>query len=56
MNRKDYGLEVGKAADFVVLDCETPEAAVRELAPVLYAYKRGRRTVTRAPAKLHRPG
>jgi cytosine deaminase len=56
MNRKDYGLEVGKSADFVVLDCETPEAAVRELSPVLYAYKRGRRTVTRAPAELHRPG
>jgi cytosine deaminase len=55
MNLKEYGLEVGKSADFVVLDCATPEAAVAELAPVLYAYKRGRRTVTRAPAELHRP-
>ena len=55
MNVESYGLEVGKAADFVVLDCETPEAAVAELAPVLYACKRGRKTVTRAPAELHRP-
>lgn len=55
MNIESYGLEVGKSADFVVLDCASPEAAVAELAPVLYAYKRGRRTVTRAPAELHRP-
>jgi cytosine deaminase len=39
----------------VVLDSETPEAAVAELAPVLYAFKRGRRTLTRTPASLHRP-
>ncbi|MEP9350516.1 amidohydrolase family protein [Xanthobacter sp. KR7-225] len=55
LNARDYGLEVGKAADFVVLDCQTPEAAVAELAPVLFAYKRGRRTVTRPAASLHRP-
>lgn len=55
MNLDDYGVKVGKSADFVVLDCETPESAVAELAPVLYAYKRGRRTVTRPPAELHRP-
>jgi cytosine deaminase len=55
MNLKDYGLEIGKAADLVVLDSESPEAAVAELAPVLFAFKRGRRTVTREPAVLHRP-
>jgi cytosine deaminase len=38
-----------------VLDCEDVHAAVRELPPVLYVFKRGRRTVTREPAKLHRP-
>ena len=47
---------VGKPADLVVLDAESPEQAVAELAPVLYAFKRGRRTVTRTPAVLHRPG
>ncbi len=56
MNLKEYGLAVGKPADLAVLDAESPEQAVAELAPVLYAFKRGRRTVTRAPAVLHRPG
>jgi cytosine deaminase len=56
MNLKDYGLEVGKAADLVVLDAETPEQAIAELSPVLYAFKNGRRTVTRPEAVLHRPG
>ncbi|QJP14479.1 amidohydrolase family protein [Starkeya sp. ORNL1] len=55
INATDYGIEVGKAADFTVLDCERPEEAVAELAPVLFAYKRGRRTVTRPAAQLHRP-
>lgn len=55
INLADYGLSPGKSADLVVLDTETPEAAVAELAPVLYAFKRGRRTVTRPPAQLHRP-
>jgi cytosine deaminase len=54
-NLQDYGLEVGKAADLVVLDSESPEAAVAELAPVLFAFKRGRRTVTREPVVVHRP-
>ena len=55
MNLNDYGLEEGKSADLVVLDCESPQTAVAELVPVLYAFKRGRRTLTREPAKLHRP-
>ena len=56
MNLSGYGLAPGDWADLVVLDCETPEAAVAELAPVLHAFKRGRRTMTRKPAELHRPG
>jgi cytosine/creatinine deaminase len=56
MNLDDYGLAVGKPADLAVLDAETPEQVVAELAPVLYAFKRGKRTVTRAPALLHWPG
>jgi cytosine deaminase len=55
MNLSGYGLKVGNDADIVVLDCETIHAAVRELAPVLHVFKRGRRTVTRQPAVLHRP-
>ena len=55
LNLKDYGVGVGDAADLVVLDAESPEAAVAELAPVLHAFKRGRLTVSRAPPTLHRP-
>lgn len=51
----DYGIEVGKAADLVVLDCASPEAAVAELAAPLHAFKRGRMSFTRRPAVLHRP-
>lgn len=56
LNLDDYGIEVGNPADIVVLDCREPEDAVAELAPLLYAFKRGRRTVTREPAVIHRPG
>ncbi len=55
MNLPDYGLEVGKSADLVVIDGQSPHAAVAELAPVLAAYKRGRRTLTRRPAEIHHP-
>jgi cytosine/creatinine deaminase len=52
---KDYGVAVGRSADLVVLDSTSPEMAVAELAPVLYAFKLGRKTVSRQPAALHRP-
>lgn len=52
---EDYGLVVGNAADLVVLDCTSIEAAVQELALPLYGFKNGRRTFTRSPAELHRP-
>jgi cytosine deaminase len=55
MRLKDYGVGVGQPADLIVLDATEPEMAVAELAPVLYAFKRGRMTVSRAPAQLHRP-
>ena len=52
---KDYGLAVGKSADLVVLDAQEADMAVAELAPVLYAFKRGRKTVSRQAAMLHPP-
>jgi cytosine/creatinine deaminase len=55
MRLADYGLDVGKSADLVVLDSGSPEMAVAELTPVLHAFKRGRKTVSRQPATLHRP-
>lgn len=56
MRRPEYGIAVGNPADLVVVDAPDPVAAIREVAPVLAAFKRGRRTVTRTPAVLHRPG
>jgi cytosine/creatinine deaminase len=55
MRLGDYGLAVGKSADLVVLDAVAPQMAVAELSAVLYAFKRGRKTVSRQPATLHRP-
>jgi cytosine deaminase len=55
MRLHDYGIAIGNTADLVVLEATEPEMAVAELAPVLYAFKRGRRTFTRQPAQLHRP-
>ncbi|MEP9376458.1 amidohydrolase family protein [Aquabacter sp. CN5-332] len=55
MNLKDYGIEVGKPADLVVLDCESRAQAVAELAPPLFAMKGGKRTVTRPAPTLHAP-
>jgi cytosine/adenosine deaminase-related metal-dependent hydrolase len=55
MRRDDYGVEVGKSADLVVLDCQDRESAVAEVVTPLYGFKRGRPTFTRRPAELHRP-
>ena len=53
---ENYGVAVGNDADLVVHDCEDPAAAVAELVPPLAGFKRGRRTFTREPVALHRPG
>lgn len=55
MRRRDYGIAVGNPADLVVVDAPDPVAAIREVAPVLMGYKRGRRSFTRQPVVLHRP-
>jgi cytosine deaminase len=56
MRQTDYGIVVDAPADLVVVDAADPVEALRGITPVLMAFKRGRRTVTRAPAVLHRPG
>jgi len=55
MRLGDYGLSVGNPADVVLLDCHSPEQAVRELAVPLAGFKAGRRTFTRPRAELHAP-
>ena len=51
----DYGIRVGNPADIVVLDCQSPEAMVQELAVPMFGFKNGRRTFTRLPPELHKP-
>ncbi|HYZ32786.1 MAG TPA: amidohydrolase family protein [Crenalkalicoccus sp.] len=55
MRRRDYGIAVGNPADLVLVDATDPVAAIRECAPVLAGFKRGRRSFTRLPVVLHRP-
>jgi len=55
MNLPDYGIKPGNPADIVVLDATKPEQAVAEICAPLAVFKRGRRTVTRSRAELHRP-
>jgi cytosine deaminase len=55
LRRDDYGIAVGNPADLVVLDATSPARAIAEIAQPLYAFKRGRRTVTRPLPELHRP-
>ncbi len=55
LRREDYGLDIGKPADLVVLDCFDRAEAVAELAQPLVGFKRGRPTFHRQPAQLNRP-
>lgn len=55
MNLPDYGLKIGNPADIVVVDATSPEQAIAEISPPLAAFKRGRRTLTRARPQLHAP-
>ena len=55
MRLDDYGLEVGKWADLVVLDCYDRATAIGELVQPLWGFNRGRMTFTRKPAELHWP-
>jgi cytosine deaminase len=55
MRLRHYGIAVGNPADLVVLDAESPEQAIAELATPLFGFKRGRMTFSRRPAELHFP-
>jgi cytosine/creatinine deaminase len=55
LNLKDYGLAVDHPADIVIFDAQTPEQAIAEVRNPLAAFKRGRQTMERQPARLLRP-
>ena len=52
LNLDDYGIEVGKAADLVVIDNKDRQGAVAELSQPLVGIKRGHVTFRREPAEL----
>ena len=56
LNLDDYGIEVGKSADLVVIDNRNRESAVAELSHPLMGIKRGHVTFRREPAALLWPG
>ena len=55
LNLDDYGIEIGKSADLVVIDGKDRQSAVAELSQPLMGFKRGRPTFRREPARLLRP-
>ena len=56
LNLDDYGIEVGRSADLVVIDNTDRQGAVAELSQPLMGIKRGHVTFRREPARLLRPG
>jgi cytosine/creatinine deaminase len=55
MNLTDYGFKAGNPADVVIIDAQTPEQAVAEIARPLAAFKNGKRTVAWQRPELIRP-
>ena len=56
LNLDDYGIEVGRSADMVVIDNTDRQGAVAELSQPLMGIKRGHVTFRREPARLLWPG
>jgi cytosine deaminase len=55
MNLKDYGFAVGNPADVVIIDAQTPQQAVAEIARPVAVFKNGRQTVAWERPRLMRP-
>jgi cytosine/creatinine deaminase len=55
LNLKNYGFAVGNPADVVIIDAQSPEQAVAEIARPLAAFKNGKQTVAWQPPELLRP-
>ena len=54
LNLRDYGLKVGLPADIVIINAQTPEQAIAEIAQPVAAFKRGTQTVAWRPPELLR--
>jgi cytosine deaminase len=55
LNLEDYGFAVGHPADVVVINAQSPEQAIAEIAQPLASFKNGRQTMAWNPPELLRP-
>ena len=55
MNLTDYGFALGNPADVVIIDAQTPQQAVAEVARPVAVFKNGRQTVAWERPRLMRP-
>src|SRR5262249_48233604 len=55
MNLTDYGFAIGYPADVVIVNAQSPEQAIAEIAQPLAAFKNGRQTMAWNPPELLRP-
>jgi cytosine deaminase len=55
MNLDDYGFAIGNPADIVIIEAQSPEQAVAEIAQPLAVFKNGKRTVAWQKPELIRP-
>ena len=55
LNLEDYGFAVGHPADVVIINAQSPEQAIAEIAQPLAAFKNGRQTMAWNPPELLRP-
>jgi cytosine/creatinine deaminase len=55
LNLRDYGFAVGAPADAVIINAQSPEQAIAEIAQPVAAFKNGRQTVAWQLPKLLRP-
>jgi cytosine deaminase len=55
LNLQDYGFSIGNPADIVVIDAQSPEQAVAEIAQPIAAFKNGRQTTAWPLPKLLPP-
>jgi cytosine deaminase len=55
LNLPDYGFAAGRPADIVVIDAQSPEQAIAEIAQPLAVFKHGKQTVDWPVPRLLRP-
>jgi cytosine deaminase len=56
LNLGDYGFALGRPADVVIINAQSPAQAIAEIAQPLAAFKNGKRTLAWQPPALLRPG